>query len=263
MGGFVSPFTGQQAAQALAATAKPQRSNDMVFGLIGQGIGAAANVWEGKKAREQQNKMYQQHRADIAAAKGELDQWLAGIAPQAEAIYAGAMGPQVTTTDQEGYRTSTGEQYTAPEVTRRFAPTLNMLQNRYKGRVSEAAWRPAGILEGEMIRIGGEEAAGERELENIARARGIDPSVLKIGSPVARQAAQARAGARRGAEEMRYGRETAALGDLGNLAQIWGRAQRAKTQQRERFGSKGTTTGPGNYGAAAGALGLTKPDVFV
>ena len=228
-------------------------------GLIGGGMQAVGGMIEGKKNRKQQQQFADQQRKDIGIAQGRLDEYQSGVNPQYQDIYAGAMAPQVTT--QESSSSMSGSQYVAPEVTAQFKPTLDMLQKQYGNRVGEAEFLPQGLLEGEYQNIAAEEEAGNRNLENIARARGVDPNVLKLGSPVARAAAGARSNARRGAEEMKYQRKTSSLADLGNLASIWGKAQRSKTKQNQSGNS--TTTGPANYGAAAGALAGQRPDIIL
>jgi hypothetical protein len=228
-------------------------------GLIGGGMQAVGGMVEGKKNRQMQRDFAAQQRKDIGIAQGRLDDYLSGVTPQLQGIASAAMDPQVTTQTSSG--TSSMDSYTAPEVTAQFKPTLNMLQNAYQGRVAEADFLPEGLLEGEYQQIAAEEERGMRDIENVARSRGVDPSVLRIGSPVQRNAAASRSAARRGAEEMKYQRKGSALADLGNLAQIWGRAQRGR--QRGRTSGTSTTTGPANYNAALGAIGAQRPDIIL
>lgn len=228
---------------------------------VGAGLGAASSLATGKSQRKAEKDRYEQQRADIAAAKGELDEWRGGL--PVDELLAQAGAPRTSETTTSGTSATSGTSYMAPEATKQFAPTVDMLQRAYTGRVAEADFLPEGLLEGQFQNIAAEEEAGNRELENIARSRGIDPRVLRIGSPVARQAAGARSAARRGAEEQKYQRKGQALGDLGSLAQIWGRAQRGRQRSRtSQRGSSFTTASP-NIGDALSVYQMTRPDVIL
>jgi hypothetical protein len=214
----------------------------------------------GKQQRKAEQQRFDQQMQAINAAKGELDAWREGI--PVDSLLAQAAQPSTSNTVSSSVMS--GSSYTAPEVTKQFAPTLNMLQNAYTGRVAEADFLPQGLLESEYGNIAQEQQAGQAAEENLLRSRGVDPalksSLLAVG-PAARQASQARTAARQGAQEMKYQRKGQSLADLANLAQTWGRAQRSK--QKSRTSGSSQTTQSANIGDALAVYNMTRPDVII
>ena len=210
-------------------------------------IGGAAKLFGDRANRNAQADQLSDAQAQALKNKQEQDAYTGGY--DFAGLTGQALAPQVTT--QVGSRQFNN--LTAPEILDK--QTHGMLQNAYKGRVAEADFVPEGLLENEYQNIALEEQSANQNLANLAAQRGISPELLRIGSPGQRAGAQARSQARLGAEQMKYNRKTASLGDLNRFFAQTGIGQR----QKGRESSNMTTTGPANFGAALGLINAGRP----
>jgi hypothetical protein len=220
--------------------------------FVGDIFGAGADYLNARAERDFR-------RGQVADVNRRVDEyanlygdWQSGLPVQD--LYSAAMAPQTSTGSFD--ETSRTNMLMAPEVQAEMRPMFDMLKQRYMNNLTAADLVPEGLLETEYGEIAREEQAADEQIENLARSRGVDPRLMKIGGPAMRMGAQARAAARRGAEQERYGRRRAAEGDVaGLLESMKARRQRGTTR---RSGTSTQTGGPNISGAIA-ALGLSKP----
>jgi len=162
-------------------------------------------------------------------------------------------GPRTSTTDQEV--TNRINELVAPEYSAAMQPMVNMLTKQYTNQLAAPAL-PPGYLERQAANI---ESAAEpqREAEaSIAAEHGVDPDVLKIGSPtegqVAGQIADLQAQAPMMAENIMNQRRAAASG--------WAQANQGKrTTGTNTTSSMGTTTMSADPSAVLAYYGMLAP----
>ena len=226
-------------------------------GLIGGGMQAVGGMVEGKKNRQLQRDQMSRQDAAVQQARADLDAWRGGL--PIDQLIQQAQGPQTSTTNQSS--STSMNQLVMPEISKQFKPTVNMLQSKYTNRVNEADILPQGLLQGQYSQIAAGEAAGNRNIENIARERGVDPKVLMLGSPVARGAQGQRLDAMRAADELKYNRQGQAMGDLSQFAAAFGKGQ--STKGSSTTSGTSTTSASPNVGDQLAIYNMTRPDVFI
>ena len=209
------------------------------------------------------------HDKQISAAQAGADaNWQAqdayrsGIMPKLEDVYGMSMAPQESFGSSRSVQNV--NQLQAPELMPGGQGMFDMLKTRYMGDAAAANFVPEGILQSSFQDIAAQERAAEGDIENRARAMGVDPTAMKLASPVFSGANRARNEARRGAEQERFSRGQLASGNIDQLLRTYklGSRLKGKTTGYNSF----KNTGPANVGGALAAIQAGRPqdkDVIV
>lgn len=226
------------------------------MGVAGIAGAIAKNRAANNAARQQNNRIasanqlagteYDQNMAAFNQALGSLPGGVGGF-------MNAAMAPQVTTQSQS-YNQQTDTSGTQGLVK---TPELLATRTRAAQAAAEVPYSLAGMVENQFRNIAAGERAGQTAEQNLAASRGIDPSLARAAfavGPSQQAANNARLNALQAANETAYGRATAARGEQASIEQML--ADQFQNQTSRTSGSsRGTTTGPANFGAALGLLG--------
>jgi len=195
------------------------------------------------KNQAQQNYLDTQKQIDANMAKQAAWQQQMQNDPQFQSLMASAAGPQVTTTSSSSSSEQT-QDYGAQQG------TLDEMMKAARGSVDTANVLQAQQLAALNRNIASQQQGQNREINNIAAARGVDPKVAKLGMDqgINNQRLNAELGvAQQGRENTRM-----AWGDVNSLM------ERYKSQKTKSRGNSTTTGGP-DIGAYLGMQQILRP----
>lgn len=216
-----------------------------IASVAGSVIGAVGNKLAQNSAQKQAQQNYmdtqRQIDANMAAQRAWQDQMRGDTGFQS--MMQSAMGPQTTSTSSSS----------SSEAWQEYGPqqgTLDEMMSAARDSVKTANVLQAQQLAALNRNISGQQQAQNRTIQNVAAARGVDPSIASLGmnQGIQNQRLQAELGiAQQGRENTRQ-----AWGDVNSLL------ERYKRQKSKSRGSSTTTGGP-DIGAYLSMQQLLRP----
>jgi len=214
--------------------------------VAGAGVNAVASHLAQRSAQSQADRNYADLQRQIDANMAQQAAWRTGVenSPGYQQMLAAAQGPQTSTMN------STSNQVTTQDFGKQQG-TLDEAMNAAKNSVQTANVLQAQELEALNRNIAGQQQAQNRNIQNIAASRGVDPRVARLGMDqgINNQRLNAELGiAQQGRENTRQ-----AWGDVNALLQNY-KTTRTKGSQSS------TSVGGPNIGGYLGLLGITRPE---